>query len=243
MPPSNRFCVTFRAGRFDKLPGRRQPARLMQEISWLRRVASRLAAHWRLKLVWTPIFMAAFFLAYFLVLNHPLVRVTTMPVTALDLLIGFHPGSLALYVSLWVYVLLPSALMDDTAELAVFALAAIALAAAGLAVFLVWPTAVPHWDIDWSLYPALAHLKSADASGNACPSLHAAFAVFSAAWIGRLLRRLRVPLAWRAVNVAWCAGILYSTVATRQHVAVDLAAGAVLGAVAAALVRPPAAVS
>ncbi len=215
----------------------------MHEIPWLRRVALRLAAHWRLKALWIPVAMAAFFFAYFLVLNHPLARVTTLPVTALDLLIGFHPGALALYVSLWLYVLLPAALMDDTAELAVFALAAVALATAGLAIFAVWPTAVPHWDIDWSPYPALARLKSADASGNACPSLHAAFAVFCAAWIGRVLRGLRAPRVCHAVNLAWCAGILYSTIATRQHVAVDLAAGAVLGAAAAALVRPPAAVS
>jgi membrane-associated phospholipid phosphatase len=215
----------------------------MQENPWHRSIPSRLAAHWRLKLLWTPLFMAAFFFAYFLILNHPLVAVTTMPVTALDLLIGFHPGSLALYVSLWLYVLLPSALMDDTAELAVFALAATALAAAGLAIFLVWPTAVPRWEIDWSRYAAFAPLKSVDASGNACPSLHAAFAVFSAVWIGRRLRGLRAPLVLRAVNLAWCAGILYSTIATRQHVAVDLGAGAILGAAVAALVRPPAAVS
>jgi hypothetical protein len=215
----------------------------MQENPWHRSIPSRLAAHWRLKLLWTPLAMAAFFFAYFLVLNHPLVRVTTMPVTALDLLIGFHPGSLALYVSLWLYVLVPSALMDDTAELAVFALAATALAAAGLAIFLVWPTAVPRWDIDWSRYAAFAPLKSVDASGNACPSLHAAFAVFSAVWIGRRLRGLGAPPVLQAVNLAWCAGILYSTIATRQHVAVDLGAGVVLGAAVAALVRPPAAVS
>jgi membrane-associated phospholipid phosphatase len=215
----------------------------MHEIPWTRGLPPRLAAHWRRKLLWIPLAMAAFFFTYFLVLNHPLVRVTTMPVTALDLLIGFHPGSLALYVSLWVYVLVPPALMDDTAELAVFALAAVALAAAGLAIFLVWPTAVPRWDIDWSRSAAFAHLKAVDASGNACPSLHAAFAVFSAVWIGRVLRQMGAPPLLRAVSVAWCVGILYSTIATRQHVVADLCAGAVLGAAVAALVRPPAAVS
>jgi len=203
----------------------------------------RLAAHWRLKLAWIPVFMAVFFFGYFLVLNHPLARVTTMPVTALDLLIGFHPGALALYVSLWIYVLLPPALMDDTTELAVFALAATALAAAGLAIFLVWPTAVPRWDIAWSHYGAIARLKSVDASGNACPSLHAAFAVFSAVWIGRRLRRLGAPLLLQVASAGWCGGILYSTIATRQHVALDLYAGAALGGIVALLVRPPAAVS
>jgi hypothetical protein len=216
----------------------------MHDLPWPRGVAPRLAAHWRLKLGWIPAFMAVFFLSYFLVLNHPLVRVTTMPVTALDLWIGFHPGSLALYVSLWIYVLIPTALMDRRAELAVFALAAAALAAAGLLLFLVWPTAVPRWDIDWAQYGAIARLKSADASGNACPSLHAAFAVFSAVWIGRLLRRLGAPALFHAANLCWCAGILYSTIATRQHVAVDLYAGSLLGLIVAGLVpSPPSAVS
>jgi membrane-associated phospholipid phosphatase len=36
----------------------------------------------------------------------------------------------------------------------------------------------------------------------------------------------------RACNVLLCAGILYSTIATRQHVALDAAAGAVLGGAA-----------
>jgi len=215
----------------------------MDDIPWYRGIPPRLAAHWRLKLTWVPLFMAAFFLGYFLVLNHPWSRVTIMPVTALDRWIGFHPGSLALYVSLWLYVLLPTALMDDTAELAVHALAAVALAVAGLAIFFCWPTAVPPWDIDWSRYAAFAPLKAVDASGNACPSLHAAFAIFSAAWIGRLLRRLRAPWLPRALNGCWCTGILYSTIATRQHVAVDLFAGAALGGIAALLGRPPAAVN
>ena len=37
----------------------------------------------------------------------------------------------------------------------------------------------------------------------------------------------------RVANWLWCLGILYSTIATRQHVAIDVAAGAVLGAVVA----------
>jgi hypothetical protein len=211
----------------------------MHDLPWPRGVAPRLAAHWRLKLGWIPAFMAAFFGCYFLVLRHPLLPVTTLPATALDGWIGFHPGALGLYVSLWIYVLVPVSLLDRRADLAVFALGAGALAAAGLLVFLAWPTAVPDWNLDWARYGAIARLKSADATGNACPSLHAAFAVYAAAWIGRILRRLRAPLPARLVNFAWCAGILYATIATRQHVAIDLYAGAALGGIVARLVRIP----
>jgi membrane-associated phospholipid phosphatase len=57
-----------------------------------------------------------------------------------------------------------------------------------------------------------------------------AFAVFTALWFGRLLRGLGAGRAARELNWAWCAGIVYSTVAIRQHVALDALAGAVLGA-------------
>jgi len=83
--------------------------------------------------------------------------------------------------------------------------------------------------VDWSLHPGFGFLKSADAVGNACPSLHVAFAVFSGAWMGRLLRLMGAGWVVRAVNVLWCLGIVFSTMATRQHVFLDVVAGAALG--------------
>ena len=85
-------------------------------------------------------------------------------------------------------------------------------------------------DADWSRYPAFAFLQSVDASGNACPSLHVAFAMFTAVWLGRLLRQMGAGRGVRAFNWLWCLGIFYSTVAIRQHVALDVLAGAGLGA-------------
>jgi membrane-associated phospholipid phosphatase len=35
------------------------------------------------------------------------------------------------------------------------------------------------------------------------------------------------------INGGWCSAIVYSTLATRQHVAVDIAAGLLLGGLAA----------
>ena len=106
---------------------------------------------------------------------------------------------------------------------------------AGLIVFYFWPTAVPAANIDWAQYPDVAFLKSMDASGNACPSLHVATAVFSGIWLHHLLRRFGAPLWILILNWAWCIGIVYSALATRQHVAVDVLAGLVLGVPAAGL--------
>jgi membrane-associated phospholipid phosphatase len=74
-----------------------------------------------------------------------------------------------------------------------------------------------------------------DASGNALPSLHVATAVFSGIWLHHLLRRFGAPPWILILNWAWCTGIVYSAMATRQHVAVDVLAGLVLGVLAAGL--------
>jgi membrane-associated phospholipid phosphatase len=50
-----------------------------------------------------------------------------------------------------------------------------------------------------------------------------------------LLRRIGTPLWILIINGMWCIGIVYSTLATRQHVAVDVLAGIVLGGLAAYL--------
>jgi len=179
--------------------------------------------------------MALFFAAYFLVADHPLFAVTVMPTTSLDRLIGFQPWALWLYASLWVYVSLAPGLIDDRRELLSYAAAALCLSAAGMAVFVLWPTATPVSAVDWTRYPAYDFLKSADRARNACPSLHVAFSVFSGIWIHRILRRIRAPVAVRVLNAAWALGIIYSTLATRQHVVLDGLAGALLGGEAALL--------
>ena len=106
---------------------------------------------------------------------------------------------------------------------------------AGFFFFLFWPTAVPAANIDWEQNYGFSILKGVDAAGNACPSLHVATAVFSAVWLNRQLLEVGAPRIVRAFNWAWCVGIAYSTLATKQHVAVDMVAGVILGMIAASL--------
>lgn len=201
---------------------------------WLHQILPRVLMWWPAKMIGTSLGMTAFFVTYFWVLRHPLFPVTTMPLTAVDHWIAFRPEALLLYLSLWFYVCLAPALVIDRRELISFGVAWVVLSVAGLGIFLLWPTIVPRPDVDWSLHPSIIFLKSVDASGNACPSLHVAFAVFSAVWFERHLRQLGAGRPVRVVNWLWCLGILYSTIATRQHVSLDVLAGAGLGALVAA---------
>jgi membrane-associated phospholipid phosphatase len=202
---------------------------------WLREAGSRMRFMWLTKMTGTVAIMTAFFIGYFWLLNHARYPVTTIPPIFIDRMVAFQPWTLPLYVSLWIYVPLAPALLVDRREMASYAVAAVALSMVGFGVFVLWPTAIPKPDIDWSRHPSVSYLKAVDASGNAFPSLHVAFAVFTAVWFGRLLRGLGAGGLARALNWLWCLGIVYSTLAIRQHVALDAIAGAGLGAAAAAV--------
>jgi membrane-associated phospholipid phosphatase len=190
----------------------------------------RLKAHWRFKLVAGLIIFIAFFIGYFLLLNFHVFPVREMRVTALDRLIPFQPDALLLYLSLYLYILFAPWLLDNKRDLKACCLALSGLGLVGLVIFLFWPTAIPRPDS-----PAYRPLISIDKPGNACPSLHAACAVFSAICIDRLARHLGDRGLARSLSWLWCLGILYATLATKQHVAVDVVAGSVLGAAWAGL--------
>jgi len=138
-------------------------------------------------------------------------------------------------VSLWFYVSLGPALVKNFAELFSFGAATLVMSVVGLAIFLYWPTAVPAFTLDAARYPSISFLKGVDLAANACPSLHVAFAVFTGIWMDRILREMLSGRALLVLNWLWCVGIVYSTLATRQHVVLDVLAGAALGVVVAAL--------
>jgi membrane-associated phospholipid phosphatase len=214
------------------------PTRPPFSSGWPREARRRLLVWWPVKMTGTAAGMTAFFVAYFWLLRHPLYPVTVVPLLAVDDWVPFLPAALPLYFSLWFYVSLVPALIIDRRELMACGVGWVVLAVIGLGIFLLWPTMVPMPDIYWSRHPGFEFLKSADAAGNACPSLHVAFAVFSAGWFVRLLRQLGAGRVAHGFNGLWCLGILYSTMATRQHVFLDVVAGAALGAgVAAASLR------
>jgi len=202
---------------------------------WYRQIAAVLPRHVYLKGIGTTLFIGLFFVAYFYVLKVPAYPATVMPITALDRLIGFQPLALPIYLSLWVYVSLPPALLATRRELYGYGLAMAGTCLAGLFVFYFWPTVVPAFPIDWARYPSVEFLKNMDASGNACPSLHVATAIFSGIWLHHLLCRFGAPLWIRSFNWMWCIGIVYAALATRQHVTVDVLAGLMLGMLAAYL--------
>lgn len=212
----------------DHAPGR----------SWYRQLGRRIAYLWPLKALGTMSFMALFFWAYFAILRAPFGTPTIMPRLVLDAWIPFTTAAFPVYAGLWVYVSLPPALLGSFRPLMRFTGGVAALCAFCLALFWLLPTAVPPAEIDWTQYPQLDFLKSMDAAGNACPSLHVATSVYAALWLAAIGRAVGAPTALRWANALFCLAILWSTVATRQHVVLDVLAGTVVGLLFAAAFLP-----
>lgn len=201
-----------------------------QQPDWRHELDARFRSAWWLKAIGICVAITVFMGAYFALLRHPQFAVTVVPRTALDHWIGFTPWAMVPYVSLWLYIGIAPSLLHLRGEMAPYLVSAITVGVIGCGIFYFWPTVIPPSSIDWARWPMIAFMKSVDAAGNACPSLHVAFAVLTAIWLGWLLQRIGAPRWPHVVNVAWCSLIVWSTVATRQHVLLDVEAGAVLGA-------------
>lgn len=191
---------------------------------------------WHLWWVKAPVIAVSiwlFFQGYFFLLRHPRIEAVIMPLTWIDAALPMQGWAWVPYLSLWCYTSLMPALMPGMRQLWFGVLAAGCVCLAGLTCFYLWPTAIP-----LPVRPpgtALALLEGMDAEGNACPSLHVAMAVYSALWLQAQLAGVGAGRVWRAGSWAWCLLIVYSTLATKQHVLLDVVAGAALGLAGAML--------
>lgn len=173
--------------------------------------------------------ITVFMLGYFFLLHHPTGDVFEMPVTAVDRYVPFQPAWLTVYVTLWGYVSLAPGLQRDLRGIGHYAGWAGAMCFVALMCFAFLPTRMLHDASETGGFPGYAFLRGVDKAGNTCPSMHVAAAIFTALRLDAIFRYARTPRFWRVVNAVWCAAIVWSTMAIRQHVFCDVVAGALLG--------------
>lgn len=195
-------------------------------------IGRRLAAEIRLKLLLAAAMWVGFAVPYFLLQHFPVFPVRSFPLTAVDRWVGFEHGWVYVYQS--AYLLIPVApwLADTRRRLRVYAEGFLWLCAAGFLVCLLLPVEGPRPENPptGGMY-GLVLLY--DGKLNAFPSLHVALTAQSlmfGLWMCRDTF-VRVPSAVRAAlwaGVAWGLAVGYSTLATKQHYAVDVPAGILL---------------
>jgi len=201
--------------------------------SFIKNLALRLWSHWCLKAVGTMSFIALFFALYFYLLTHHFYPVTQIPLVRFDKWISFNDFYLYFYLSLWVYVSLPPALIKSKKELFYYGMYVGIVSIIGILFYLFFPTVIPQNSNDWAASSNMELLKSVDMGGNAFPSLHVATAFFSFFWLHLQLKQMRGRKFIIGLNALWCLGIVYSTMAIKQHVFLDVLGGLLLGGAAA----------
>ena len=196
-------------------------------MTWLE-LSERLRAELRLKLLLTVVLNLCFYFPYGLLQRHCFFAPTEIRPTFLDRLIPFSDQAVWVYFSIFLLMPIGPLLMRRRELLVRYAMGILLIETAAYAVFLFWPT--------WCARPATANtvtayrtLVSVDAPLNAFPSLHAAFAVFSALCAAQVFRELQLHILWR-ITVGVCTIlILLGTLMTKQHTAADIIAGSAMG--------------
>ena len=194
---------------------------------------------WWLKAILTTGAMFGFFELYFYLLNNPAYPVHIVPVTVFDDIIEFSPPWFWVYTSLWLYTSLPASVLWFKDEIRGYVVGMLTVCALGLLVFYFYPTSIPVQVFNDTSSVAFRLLKSMDASGNASPSLHVATAVFAGMWFEGVLQRLSVKKWIFWLSRAWCAAIVFSTLAVKQHVLIDVLSGILLGVLVLYFFRLP----
>jgi membrane-associated phospholipid phosphatase len=168
------------------------------------------------------------YVPYLLLQQHHFRPATIMTAGYLDRLIPF--SDLAIWPYLSIYVFMPGGpfLLNERRPILRYATGIVLIGVIADVIFIFWPTTCPRLDAPGSNI-AYRLIVAIDNPYHAFPSLHAAFAVYSASWGGPVLRALGDRGFWRIGIWLWCFLILYATLATKQHMTADIIAGSALG--------------
>jgi membrane-associated phospholipid phosphatase len=151
------------------------------------------------------------------------------PAIALDGWIPLQPGWMVVYGSIWVFMLLPFAVVREDGLIIRMLLAYLTVVSVSYAGFLAWPTLAPRpaeVPAGGFLAWALRFNYAFDPPRNCFPSLHVAWAFVTAFACHRVHRGVgRFATGWAAL-------IGISTLFTKQHYVVDVIAGVLLAVIA-----------
>jgi membrane-associated phospholipid phosphatase len=192
-------------------------------------IARSIQVNWRLKAALT-LALTAFFCVFYFALQRLLVwPVRTLPITAIDRAIGFDARWVWVYQSVYLLLVLIPWMAATRQELRTYATGFVALCAIGFLCFFLVPVKGPRPDREIA-DPMFRFLVWYDRPLNCFPSLHVGLAVYTMLVAARILDVGSPQTRARILSFGWfwTALVAYAAVATKQHYAVDLAAGVLL---------------
>lgn len=199
-----------------------------------------LPGAWALYLSWRGTLCAAVSMAlligYAIVQNHPLEPSRLLPLTAFEQRLPLLPWTVAIYNTLALALIAAGLFAPDWARARRLFLSCGLVAAVCFFVFTFAPTHYPR-----ALYPLppdggwatawLSWVRGHDLPSSCLPSMHVALAWALALSVCEYGRGMRLFV------LLWAAAVSVSTLTTKQHYLLDVAAGAALGVASWALCR------
>ena len=196
-------------------------------LAWL---TTSIRINWRLKLSLTFALAAFFCIPYFVLQRVVVFPIRTLPVTAIDRAIGFNAPWVWAYQSAYLLLLLVPWMTTRREQLTKYATGFIVLSTVGFLCFFFLPIRGPRPDSE-SINTMFHLLVWYDRPLNCFPSLHVGLAVYTmlvAAAISDRTLPSHIRTAVLFLGCLWVGLVAYAALATKQHYAVDLPAGALL---------------
>jgi hypothetical protein len=192
------------------------------------RLLERLGAHLPAKIGVLLGLTVGICVPYFALQRVEVFPAWTQPVTRFDRWVAFDPGWVWAYQSLGLLVPIVPLLAVRREELVRYAKGLALLCGTCFAVFLLVPVHGPRPGLlpDHGMYRLLIDF---DRPANSLPSLHAGLTVYTflcGYWVLREELGRRARAVYAVAACLWTAVILYATLATKQHWAMDLPPGA-----------------
>jgi membrane-associated phospholipid phosphatase len=202
----------------------------MQTRSFLEALPRLLVACWRWKLLLTVLLGCVFWAGYSVLGHHAFFPLRTVPLVWLDRVIPYQPEPWGwVYLSQFSFTGTLPWLLSTKEGLIRYSTGFGLILVISFTVFLFFPVMGPRPEAAESDF-SMHLIRGYDGVLNCFPSLHAAFLVYMGALAWRMFEPI-TPL-WVILScLAWGGAILYATLATKQHYALDLVAGALLGGV------------
>ena len=191
-------------------------------------IVSRLRTESALKLILLVVLNVWVYVPYLFLQRHHFFPATNMTSSFFDRRISFSDKAVWLYLSIYLLMPVGPFLMNSRKQIFRYAIGIVLISLFANIIFLFWPTSFPRPNFGGTNI-AYQTLTAIDNSFHAFPSLHAAFAVYSALCGGLILREIGSRSFWRISLWFWAFLILYATLATKQHVVADIIAGGALG--------------
>lgn len=188
----------------------------------------RFASQARLKLWLAVVLNLGFYLPYGWLQRHPWFPVHEAPTTGFDRWLPFWELAVWAYLSLFLLMPIAPLMMHSRSELVRYGFGILAIELIASVVFALIPTFCPR---PTSLPTGFVHewLTKLDQPLNAFPSLHVAFAAFSALCCCRVARELNCGFWLQSAALIWAGLIALAALLTKQHRIADVLAGALLG--------------